>query len=429
MSIQIVRPADNPYAGIAAVIGGLLGRSAAMRNQAGIADTLSNLGTQQVQQQPVQSPQTVQPNIAPIVPVTSQGFFPQNTPNYDFQAPDLSTGYKAPEPSLSFSPAPVTQPVVNKPEQQAPVKTDLIGQYKSMRADAIKQLTSQRGMTYAQAAAAVDGELNKRIEQDYNVAANQYANSLYPKLDEVIGKDLSVADNRSAALKTIMQVNRGLTQVGKPPVDIAAIKDLLAENKMSIDKVDTGDGIQYYAHNEDGSKLVPIGSKIVKGISAEHQLTADVAMRGQDQTLAGQQAREAARNTATKEDPQIAKIHQNRINAYNSWLKSQKPRLDANFNPIPVDPTSYPDYKGYLESKQWQDQRVGQPTVKQGSGQEQTPYSNVTEQTAKDQAAVAAPLKLNSGDEYNKIYYTLRNEHGMNDQDARDFLATHYTMD
>jgi len=47
------------------------------------------------------------------------------------------------------------------------------------------------------------------------------------------------------------------------------MKELMSVNDLKIDKVNTGDGIQYVGYNSDGSKVIPIGSKIMKQVSPD----------------------------------------------------------------------------------------------------------------------------------------------------------------
>lgn len=152
---------------------------------------------------------------------------------------------------------------------QAPIKTEIQKTYAQQGKQAIMELTSKRGMSYREAQKTVDDIVKQRTEEDFNTRANEYADQLNLKLDDVIGLDFSTNANKSKALGVISQINRGMQKIGRPGVDMALMKELMGVNDLKIDKVDTGDGIQYVGYNSDGSKVVPISSKIMKQVSPD----------------------------------------------------------------------------------------------------------------------------------------------------------------
>jgi len=301
----------NPYAGLFGIIGTIMGMNAAKRNEAGIASALGSIGQQQPQQSaPVEVPQT--PTNAPVpiqsqnvqqqmqgllpygsrpgygvIPAQSQGLEPPTMPKQlsmqdrtanivldqqgNFQQPVTSAGLDftqgSADPQVQVQqPSPQPQQAESAPapkSTQAPIKTDIQKTYAQQGKQAIMELTSKRGMSYREAQKAVDDIVKQKTEEDFNTRANEYADQLNSRLDDVIGLDFSSNANKSKALGVISQINRGMQKIGRPGVDMGLMKELMNVNDLKIDKVNTGDGIQYVGYNSDGSKVVPIGSKIM----------------------------------------------------------------------------------------------------------------------------------------------------------------------
>jgi hypothetical protein len=66
------------------------------------------------------------------------------------------------------------------------------------------------------------------------------------------------------------------------------MKELMSVNDLKIDKVDTGDGIQYVGYTSDGKTVIPIGEKMAKSLTPGEQQQGELTRRGQDITMRGQ---------------------------------------------------------------------------------------------------------------------------------------------
>lgn len=187
--------------------------------------------------------------------------------NFKYQTPEqLQEYWKRAEPDATLN-MPNSSAAPKPATMQAPNKTDIQKTYQQQAKAAIQELTSKRGMSYKEALAATQDIVNRKTEEYFNTRANEYADALNLKLDDVIGLDFSSNANKSKALGVISQINRGLQRIGRPGVDMGLMKELMSVNDLKIDKVDTGDGIQYVGYNSDGSKIVLIGGKIMKQLS------------------------------------------------------------------------------------------------------------------------------------------------------------------
>ncbi len=382
----------NPYAGLFGIIGTIMGMNAAKRNEAGIASALGNIGQQPAQQPaPVEVLQT--PSNAPV-PIQSQnvqqsmgllpsaGFGTNVDPNAPMAVPDVAPRVVSPQDKMTqpqgldapqvmaeqpapVAPTPVEPAPVAPTPAQAPIKTDIQKTYQQQGKQAIMELISKRGMSYREAQKAVDDIVKQRSEEDFNTAANQYSDQLNSKLDDVIGLDFSTNANKSKALGVISQINRGMQKIGRPGVDMGLMKELMGVNDLKIDKVDTGDGIQYVGYNSDGSKVVPIGSKIMK------QVSPDTVYNGQSR-IAAAAARGAGGGSGNREDTAAIRYHQHVIDSFASKYKNAKPTVDAEGNFITPNPQNDPEYQTYLQSRDYLQGRFSpaQPQVQKPQTQE-----------------------------------------------------------
>jgi len=307
---------QNPYAGLFSIIGTIMGENNRARNEAGKVAELGNIGgqlappqqslaeiqqlagpQQQVTPQAVQGVQERMKGLLPMDGLAPQPIAAMQTPQERAAASMMQPGaldtvdpakmvqnaqqqtqlqvpqqYQQQQPTQqSALPPAQAQPPQQQEQAQAPAKpmaapskTDIQASYQTQGKTAIANLVKQRRMSYAEAKALVDTDVKEKTDIDFNKKADAFENYNNGKLIELAGQDFSTNASKSKALGGILQYNINQKRIGRTGVDMAAFKELMAVPTLTFTKMSSGDGEQLWAHNSDGSVMVPVGPKFTK---------------------------------------------------------------------------------------------------------------------------------------------------------------------